>query len=1170
MGVIMRLTGLNHFGFPILYFLCAFGRSSQQAVCNDPAALGMKNRTIEKAQITVPGVQAEHMDKLRYDTGEGLCIDANSPEKSITIDFQNSGQARGILSGVAVQLPKSLRAGDGYVKQYTLSYEDSNGTQQNFPGTYNGPSNPGIALNNYERSDFATTIYKAMNKVIIKISDYDITKQRICLRIELYGCQEGICNPTCKNGGKCINDNMCKCPQNYGTRTTQCQYFYPSMVKDPTITVLDDGTEKNEVKFQCNINDRRPNVTHTASWIIDGQPVIPNVMPKPENSNVIMISELHQRDLYHNDKGIKKITQGLRCDVTACWSACGVADSSPRSSKTLTPTVTVISPTPITLVEGEKSKVLKVTLGGPPILFLDLLLASNQLYGTKDVRLEAQFDLNDKHYTCAKVSVAVEKTKEHCGLNLTSKNWHGTHEIHVKAVMDGLYIAADVKRKLYVVIKHIDNHGNAVSNEKAAVVNVTAKNIDGWGKLVNRNSQATTGSVCFSLNDPHMSTFDNLRYEGQYAGEFTAYRNKNYKVNAYFINCAEAAGMWSYAKCNCGVAVQAEDEVIVFSSCPNNKFEDPNVTKKRKYYFNAYMFLNDDKSTLNGKLPSGTRVYATEDGMVYYVYLPTGTYVKIMAETDYSNSYAKTLINFIIVPSISDREQSKGFCGHFDGKSSHPGDLRKPDGSVYSGDIHQHMDVWRETGCSLFHGTAKVTKPDNVTVYCQCIDDSHTYDCGENKDADPCPPQNVEEVTSVLIKDFSYPPKDCSPTKVKRSVYHSPKFLHLSKRAVVTNPPDEEDDVYLSFIFNASYVAKNPSWSTESDWTQTKAKTFCEDYLLNKDSVKNCKLFFGTTFQSHIENCIVDIKLTDGTTFAEATLKNIISLCLAEAEKYPPDVTILPGGIRRTVLYDSLCLNDCSDNGVCENGVCVCNSGFYGSGCSLTKDKSPIISYTSRDGLCNVKGRRDCTRSEIFGTGYIKSTDLTCRITPYDPVTGARDDKQQFKTYARYINFNLVLCPHNGTNGTYLIAVSNNNGNDYSKDELLFMAYDSVCFKCFIDQEEKRGHCSQLSTGCTVGSGCYMPGEVDPKEKCNICNPSQSITEWSRNAANPNCPLDNTVAIIAGVTSALLVIIIIVVAVGTHKYCRRKKKVSPSTEDIREKVEQDKQKNAPGQTCDIK
>ena len=31
------------------------------------------------------------------------------------------------------------------------------------------------------------------------------------------------------------------------------------------------------------------------------------------------------------------------------------------------------------------------------------------------------------------------------------------------------------------------------------------------------------------------------------------------------------------------------------------------------------------------------------------------------------------------------------------------------------------------------------------------------------------------------------------------------------------------------------------------------------------------------------------------------------------------------------------CINDCSDNGACENGKCKCNQGFVGADCSRSK-----------------------------------------------------------------------------------------------------------------------------------------------------------------------------------------------------------------------------------------
>ena len=39
----------------------------------------------------------------------------------------------------------------------------------------------------------------------------------------------------------------------------------------------------------------------------------------------------------------------------------------------------------------------------------------------------------------------------------------------------------------------------------------------------------------------------------------------------------------------------------------------------------------------------------------------------------------------------------------------------------------------------------------------------------------------------------------------------------------------------------------------------------------------------------------------------------------------------------------SLCPNECSGNGNCSNGTCICNKDFITADCSLKKGKYPII-----------------------------------------------------------------------------------------------------------------------------------------------------------------------------------------------------------------------------------
>jgi hypothetical protein len=39
--------------------------------------------------------------------------------------------------------------------------------------------------------------------------------------------------------------------------------------------------------------------------------------------------------------------------------------------------------------------------------------------------------------------------------------------------------------------------------------------------------------------------------------------------------------------------------------------------------------------------------------------------------------------------------QFSGMCGYYDGNAGHPGDLRNPDGTIYTGNTHEHLRQWK-------------------------------------------------------------------------------------------------------------------------------------------------------------------------------------------------------------------------------------------------------------------------------------------------------------------------------------------------------------------------------------------------------------------------------------------------------------------------------------------
>ncbi|XP_064644867.1 uncharacterized protein LOC135498493 [Lineus longissimus] len=1049
------------------------------------------------SQITASGITDNKvLQRLQQDccetaagTASGLCL---SPTSNLTIEIEFEHQT--LVDTLLIQTPKDFSY--GYIKTFKIMYKKRKADKGVL--YFTKPEQTWtVFANDPAISDKEQTISLAgrealiVEKFIIQIESF---QNQPCLRMEVLGCSE-----------------------------TDC----PLMWNPPILDAVDTGANENAVHFRCRISDRdsKPDgVLHKAFWIYDSKNLSIDETANPTKD--IIVSTQHQSKFYDHLPliGSNQHNGGLKCSVVAC-PATGCTDwtSSPKESNELLPNITYdlgTGKSNVTLKMGRDGVPIHFKLNAPPVLFLkrDYLKSHGS-----SVLVQALFEKrpDDQCKTSTKGRDDV-KLLHVCGRDVNSVNWATSHKLVLKAVTHGLYSPAQVTRRFSFELKHIDNSSNHIWK-----TNLTKTLLD----VVVESSWRRGWDACSVFSDPHLYTFDHLRYQTHVQGEFILYRNNKHRlqINAIFTPCS-----WSKeATCTCGVAVKAGDDVVVLSRCPT---ETPSSN-----LLNVYVWQNGD-------LTPGFRIY-TSSRFEYHVYLPIGTYIIVW-------SYPWT-VNLLVQAALGDIGETEGLCGYHDGNRTD--DLRDKSGNVFSVPnnrsyfpfLNDYTKKWKDDTkpCeSIFKGVTPDPKPVPVKTYCACVVGSDSWDCGENTDSVPCLPSWVTDITD-----------DTEKLPVRRPSLNTceekPIPKGRKKREAVYSPPAGEDDEYRSIVFDPKFVPKSISWPTASGWTKEKAKKYCEDFLSTNAAVKNCEVFMGKTFENEINACVFDIQATDGTEFAQSTLESIITQCLSEAHKYPATTTVLPGGLQRSFLYESLCLDNCSNNGVCKDAVCVCHPGFYGSTCSLTKDVPPNIVYMARNGLCNTR-TRTCTKSYIYGTGQIDSSDLKCRMTPYNYHSGIRDLKSQFTSSAIYLNFNKLACPHNEKNGTFLVAVSNNNGKDYSKDELLFLAYDSACHSCSsVDQEDKKAICTQETTGCAVGLACYLDGEVDEESICRICDTNRNIDNWSVNTAYSNCtkvPGDD-IALIAGVTTAaVLVVAIIIIVVLTLKFCGRKKSVGPpSAADIK-------------------
>ena len=84
-----------------------------------------------------------------------------------------------------------------------------------------------------------------------------------------------------------------------------------------------------------------------------------------------------------------------------------------------------------------------------------------------------------------------------------------------------------------------------------------------------------------------------------------------------------------------------------------------------------------------------------------------------------------------------------------------------------------------------------------------------------------------------------------------------------------------------------------------------------------------------------------------------AAMQAMLDIC-EEAVAEKPDDTIKE-------IEDKVCPNECSGNGKCVNGTCVCNTGFTTEDCSVALDQVPELIEVGCGRLCDVR-KSDCDR----------------------------------------------------------------------------------------------------------------------------------------------------------------------------------------------------------------
>ncbi|XP_071151614.1 von Willebrand factor D and EGF domain-containing protein-like, partial [Mytilus edulis] len=554
---------------------------------------------------------------------------------------------------------------------------------------------------------------------------------------------------------------------------------------------------------------------------------------------------------------------------------------------------------------------------------------------------------------------------EFCGFRLGNLDWMDKKALEVYGYNDGIY---NVNNR-YAYIK--------LSTSSISAYNNIWKDVDIYQIRVEVRDKDSTlkNRLCQSYNDPHFRTFDGKYYDYMGVGEFVMYKNDigPFWVHALFTSCGSGLPGTS---CLCGIAIRSQNSLFVLRTCER-------ISRKELH------LLQQPVVTLTSCDESDMSISNTNNN--YKIILPIATEIKF--------SIARRFISVIsIKPSVKDINTARGLCGVPSTTKDPLDDLtHRVIGPI--NDEHIFADSWRITEGmveeQLFVEEPTFLKKDNdvyeqivvveniesnpnLKTFCACeqqagssdsLDDFNSVHCNLTDSTEQC--SGSPSTSSAYVQYQS-----CfQPLRKRRSV----NFPHkLSKRSL-NNNDDEIDYKPLAYSDDVNETEIESTATFRNGWTSDRAYNICFNSI--NDALQNdmYKDYVDVPVEKFIEACVKDIEVAGDTTFLTDTVNAMVTSIMTELVKTESLYTQKSADGSQTLLEyfaSGLCQNNCSENGICKEGVCICDSGFVGEDCSYNTSSPPTGISLPFNGECKLTAR-SCEAMNVFGE--FVSTSVWCK-----------------------------------------------------------------------------------------------------------------------------------------------------------------------------------------------
>ncbi|KAH9523928.1 hypothetical protein Btru_047521 [Bulinus truncatus] len=845
------------------------------------------------------------------------------------------------------------------------------------------------------------------------------------------------CKGTCTiQNFYCFINNVCY-------RVTQSNSTNPDLVCDPQKNKT-DWTNRNdfpkieaklEVKTHFNANgsefafvcdwgeyrSNNSNIIVFAQWFHDDQ---------LELEQQILNNDSHHEISHHYINNLT-YTSKIYCGLIACdITKCNISRSPIVRSPDFKLEIKIVGSSELVVTEGAEDRVFRLSSNFPPLIFCNqttdcsIFISMKVSSDPKDIHCPSTNSILPQ--LALRWSDSQSSQTLHCGVVLTNYNWQQVQTIFVRAVADG-QIDGDQTRYIY-----ISAHLTEISIVSLQSVKV---------KVVDSDQIA----ICQSINDPHMTTFDEIYYNNFYVGEFILYRriDGTQEVRAFYQKCND-----DKASCNCGVLVRRGKQIFRLTRCGPKRTTEPTLPPLQ------VDMIND------GPQNPDMTVIRYDDGKKYEI-LITGTKVEV--------TIGKRYINIIIQASTYDLSRTEGLCGSFDKNATN--DLIPMSSQV----VTQNPDVfslsWRVKPEDSMYGGYCNDDEDAITPsnqFCAC---SNISSCNNDVGMSSCQAgfKNILRGIDITAE------------------------LHASVL---------KSDCSNKFDYNTSYVPQIPTWPTPSNYTQDKARTLCENYIQKSISGQACigQVLSPDEYRFLINGCVDDILILDSVEFLMSVVDNLNMRCLVKIQ-----VDMRYWIIETHQVYinksiiGNICPDNCNEKGNCSDGVCVCQKDYGGAACNIDLGRPPVITDLAEKRNCDLNVKHECKPEFfIFGENFLNNISLTCHMRQLSLVNKTiKASDSVIKVAAKYISINKISCTVN-ISWSYAIAISNDGylTTNYS----YYWLYNSSCVTCTTNPDR----CTIKTDTCFIGNTCYMFDEPSPSNRSESCQPATSQTAFTLIRPSPN------------------------------------------------------------------